>query len=88
MKRNPSQWKGNDEMNAKIRKEQARQFCESIPEGRLVEHRKPPMGKEEGGYATIEEIRRGLFRFMPAITRHMHSPGSEVDDRKRQSSEE
>ncbi len=43
---------------------------------------------ERQGYATIEEIRKGLFGFMPAITRHMHSPGSEVDDRKRQSSEE
>ena len=43
---------------------------------------------ERQGYATIEEIRKGLFGFMPAITRHMHFPGSEVDDRKRQSSEE
>ena len=32
---------------------------------------------EEGAYATIEEIRKGLFGFMPALTRHMHFPGSE-----------
>lgn len=85
MKRNPSQWKGNDEMNVKIRKEQARQFCESIPEGRLVEHRKPPMGKEEGGYATVEEIREGLFGFLPALMRSMHFPGGEAGDGKRRS---
>ena len=85
MKRNPSQRKGNDEMNAKTRKEQARQFCESIPEGRLVEHRKPPMGKEEGGYATVEEIREGLFGFLPALMRSMHFPGGEAGDGKRRS---
>ena len=84
MKRNPSQWKGNDEMNAKIRKEQARQFCESIPEGRLVEHREPPMENEEGGYATIEEIREGLFGFGPALTRSMHFPGGGAGDGERQ----
>ena len=53
-----------------------------------LEDRQMAAEKEEGGYATIEEIRRGLFGFMPAITRHMHSPGSEADDRKRQSLEE
>jgi len=53
-----------------------------------LEGRQMAAETEEGGWATIEEIRKGLFGFMPAITRHMHSPGSEVDDRKRQSSEE
>ncbi len=32
---------------------------------------------ERQGYATIEEIRKGLFGFMPAITQHMHFPERE-----------
>ena len=49
-------------------------------DGPALEDRQAAAENEEGGYATIEEIRKGLFGFMPAITRHMHSPGSEVDD--------
>lgn len=37
---------------------------------------------ERQGYATIEEIRKGLFGFMPAITQHMHFPCGETDDQK------
>ena len=37
---------------------------------------------ERQGYATIEEIRKGLFGFMPAITQHMHFPCGETDDPK------
>ena len=76
--------KGHDEM--KMKKTKVEQAVET--DSPALEGRQMAAENEEGGYATIEEIRRGLFGFMPAITRHMHSPGSDVDDRKRQSSEE
>ena len=38
--------------------------------------------EERQGYATIEEIRKGLFGFMPAITQHLHFPCGETDDQK------
>ncbi len=50
-----------------------------------LEDRQAAAENEEGGYATIEEIRKGLFGFMSAITRRMHFPCGEADDRKRQS---
>ena len=42
-----------------------------------LEGRQMAAETEEGGYATTEEIRKGLFGFMPALTRHMHFPGRE-----------
>ena len=72
-------------MDAKILKEQFREFDESTPEGGLVEHRQKSMENEEGGYATIEEIHEGLFGFWPALMRSMHFPGGEAGDGKRRS---
>ena len=80
----PIQRKGHDEM--KMKKTKVEQAVET--DGPALEDRQMATENEEGGYATMEEIRRGLFGFMPAITRHMHFPGSEVGERKRQSSEE
>ena len=42
-----------------------------------LEGRQMAAETEEGGCATIEEIRKGLFGFMPAITQHMHFPERE-----------
>lgn len=47
-----------------------------------LEDRQMAAETEEGGYATIEEIRKELFGFMPAITQHMHFPCGETDDQK------
>ena len=41
-----------------------------------LEGRQMSAETEEGGCATIEEIRKGLFGFMPAVTQHMHFPGA------------
>ena len=38
-------------------------------------------GKKEDGFATIEEIRNGIFGFVPALMRCMHLPGREADNR-------
>lgn len=40
--------------------------------------------EERQGYATIEEIREGLFGFMPAVKRHMGFPAGPVGEGKRQ----
>ena len=42
-----------------------------------LEGRQMAAETEEGGYATTEEIRKGLCGFMPALTRHMQFAGSE-----------
>ena len=41
-----------------------------------LEGRQMAAEAEEEGYATKEEIRKGLFGFMHAITQHMHFPGA------------
>ena len=50
-----------------------------------LEGRQMAAEPEEGGYATIEEIREGIFGCMPAITRAMHFPGGLADEVKTQS---
>ena len=58
---------------------------ERMLKGGQVKHRQTAAENEEGGYATIDEIREGLFGFMPAIMRIRHFPDRATDDRKRQS---
>ena len=65
--------------------EQAKANVELMLKGGQVEHRQTASENEEGGYATIDEIREGLFGFMPAIMRMRHFPDRATDDRKRQS---
>ena len=50
-----------------------------------LEGRQMAAETEEGGYATVEEIREGLFGFLPALMRSMHFPGGETGDGKRRS---
>ena len=49
---------------------------EKIEVEQALEVRQMAAEAEEGGYATKEEIRKGLFGFMHAITQHMHFPGA------------
>ena len=49
---------------------------EKIEVEQALEVRQMAAEAEEEGYATREEIRKGLFGFMHAITQHMHFPGA------------
>lgn len=64
--------------------EQAKANVELMLKGGQVEHRQTASENEEGGYATIDEIREGLFGFMPAILRLRRFPGSAAGDGERQ----
>ena len=80
------QWKGYYMTKTKKRKtKRAEQGGEFALESRRMKHRQTMAENEEGGYATIDEIREGLFGFMPAIMRIRHFPDRATDDRKRQS---
>ena len=70
--------KGHDEM--RMKKTNVEQAVET--DGPALEDRQMAAENEEEGYATIEEIRKELFGFMPAITQHMHFPCGETDDPK------
>ena len=73
-------------MKAKRAKvEQAVETDTTKIEGEQAEGREMAAETEDGGYATIEDIRKGLFGFMPAIMRHMHFPGNETGDGELQS---
>ena len=80
------QWKGYYMTKTKKRKtKRAEQGGEFALESRRMKHRQTMAENEEGGYATIDEIREGLFGFLPALMRSMHFPGGEAGDGKRRS---
>ena len=79
---NDIQLEGDGKMKTTNRNaEQAKANGELTLKGGQVEGRQMEAKDEEQGYATMAEIREGLFGFL----RLMHFPGKATDDRKRQS---